>query len=84
MNEAHEDETKDNVPGLSNQVSDSLFDENELDVIDNEDFDCDILEEDGLNSVMKRKLRKLRNEKDQEDGVVEKYSFLCRTVLWFM
>ncbi|GKA94704.1 hypothetical protein Tco_0816742 [Tanacetum coccineum] len=71
-----------NVRELTVNVPDSMFDKNDLDVIDNEEFDSDSSEKSDLESISNSKLRQLRKRKLQEDDVVNKRDFFCRAILW--
>ncbi|GJX20554.1 hypothetical protein Tco_0223231 [Tanacetum coccineum] len=56
-----DNETQD-VLGFSDQVPDSMFGENNLDVIDNEELNTDYGEEDELERIRNRKLKQLKKE----------------------
>ncbi|GJT17484.1 hypothetical protein Tco_0876190 [Tanacetum coccineum] len=73
---------EDSVIELTVNVPDSMFDKNDLDVIDNEEFDSDSSEKSDLKSISNSKLRQLRKRKLQEDDVVNKHDFFCRAILW--
>ncbi|GJY12403.1 hypothetical protein Tco_0381712 [Tanacetum coccineum] len=66
---------EDSVIELIVNVPDSMFDKNDLDVIDNEEFDSDSSEKSDLESISNSKLRQLRKRKLQEDDVVNKHDF---------
>ncbi|GJU29146.1 hypothetical protein Tco_1172735 [Tanacetum coccineum] len=59
------------VLGFSDQVPDSMFGENNLDVIDNEELNTYYGEEDELERIRNRKLKQLRKKNRKMIGVVK-------------
>ncbi|GJU60009.1 hypothetical protein Tco_1237775 [Tanacetum coccineum] len=58
---------------LTVNVPDSMFDENDIDVTDNQDFDSDFGKESDLERIRISKLSQLRKRKLQEDSVMNKH-----------
>ncbi|GKD28718.1 hypothetical protein Tco_1239496 [Tanacetum coccineum] len=65
---------------LIGNVPDFMFDENDLDVIDNEDFDSDSGEGCDIENIRGSKQKQLRKRRLQEDGVVNKHDFFVGAV----
>ncbi|GJW87387.1 hypothetical protein Tco_0162727 [Tanacetum coccineum] len=55
-----------------------MFDENDLDVIDNEDVDSDSGEGCDIENIRSSKQKQLKKRRLQEDGVVNKHDFFVR------
>ncbi|GJS41238.1 hypothetical protein Tco_0566281 [Tanacetum coccineum] len=65
------------IRGNTNLISDDLVVEDDVDVINNDSFDSASYSEDDLERIRRRKLRQLDKEKRVDECVVNMYGFYC-------